>query len=222
MTISERGLNIDFDDYHSYGKTRMSFGPAYSTGRTDYPQISIQNLGYNGDGIALVFQSGKEAGNYSETIVDCRKSSNDDIKAIIRVNKSSTISGQSSSGGGQLGESTTYRWKYIYVDTINYLTMTQGSSREIKHDIRDMPSMGARLDRLRPVTFVYDEDAEERTRYGLIYEEALEALPEICSGSEEEKAINYLDMIPMLLKEIQELRGRVNELERRLENVQGD
>jgi hypothetical protein len=93
--------------------------------------------------------------------------------------------------------------------------MTQGSSRDIKHDIRDMPSMGARLDRLRPVTFVYDEDAEERTRYGMIYEETAESMPEICTGSEEEKAINYIELIPMLLKEIQELRARVKALEER-------
>lgn len=114
------------------------------------------------------------------------------------------------------------RARQARITQLNYNSIYQVSSREIKHDIQDMPSMGARLDRLRPVTFVYDEDAEERTRYGLIYEEAAEAMPEICTGSEENKAINYIELIPMLLKEIQELRGRVSELERRLENVQGD
>lgn len=161
-----------------------------------------------------------ESDGYVSKRLNIDKVTDPDVKVQIRADSFSTSTGISN-GGGRLGLEL-YRWKYIYVDTINYLTMTQGSSRDIKHDIRDMPSMGARLDRLRPVTFVYDEDAEERTRYGLIYEEALEAMPEICSGSEEEKAINYLELIPMLLKEIQELRGRVNELERRLDNVQSN
>jgi hypothetical protein len=223
VNLSERGLIIDYPDFNSYGKSRLAFGPWYSIGKSNIPQVSIQGPDDSGDqGLMFVFQTGKEAGNYSETTIDCRKSSNDDIKAIIKVEKSTMVGGQSQTyrGGGQLGVSTMYRWKSIYVDTINYLMMTQGSSRDIKHDIRDMPSMGERLDRLRPVTFVYDEDAEERTRYGLIYEEAAETMPEICTGSEEEKAINYIELIPMLLKEIQELRGRVNELERRLDNVQ--
>jgi hypothetical protein len=108
------------------------------------------------------------------------------------------------------------------IQNLNYTNMAQQSSRDVKHDIQDMPSMGERLDALHPITFVYDDDEEERTRYGLIYEDAVEVLPEICTGREENKAISYVELITMLLKEIQELRGRVSELERRLENVQGD
>ena len=38
-------------------------------------------------------------------------------------------------------------------------------------------------------------------------------MPEICVESGDSKAINYVDLIPMLLKEIQNLRKRVSELE---------
>ena len=101
--------------------------------------------------------------------------------------------------------------KYVWY---NYLV--QQSSRDVKHGIEDMPEMGDRLDRLRPVTFVYDDDPEERTRAGLIYEEVQDVLPEICTGDEGQKAISYVEMIPMLLKEIQSLRARVSDLERRM------
>jgi hypothetical protein len=57
---------------------------------------------------------------------------------------------------------------------------------------------------------------EEKVRYGLIYEETEEIMPEICTKREENKAINYMELIPVLLKEIQELRKRVGELERRM------
>ena len=101
----------------------------------------------------------------------------------------------------------------IILNDLNYRTLTQNSSREIKHDIKDMESRGKALDKLRPVTFVYNEDPEEKTRAGLIYEEAAEVMPEICVGEGKNKAINYVEIIPMLLKEIQELRARVKALE---------
>jgi hypothetical protein len=85
----------------------------------------------------------------------------------------------------------------------------QNSSREIKHNIADMKSPGERIDRLRPVTFVYNDDKEGRIRQGLILEEAREIMPEICT----EDGINYLELVPMLLKEVQELRARVAALE---------
>ena len=98
---------------------------------------------------------------------------------------------------------------------LTYTNLTQNSSKDIKHDIEEMEPVGEKLDRLRPVTFVYDDDPEEKRRAGLIYEETAEVLPEICTGDESAKAISYVEMIPMLLKEIQELRARVKALEER-------
>lgn len=111
---------------------------------------------------------------------------------------------------------------YGTIDILTYTSMVQQSSRDIKHDIRPLDSMGEKLDALQPVTFVYDEDENEQQRMGLIYEDTIEVMPEICTGDESNKAINYVELIPALLKEIQELRARVAELERRMDNVQGD
>lgn len=113
---------------------------------------------------------------------------------------------------GSIGAST-YKWANGYIDTINYVTLNQSSSRDIKHDIQDMESVGEKLDELKPVTFVYDDDPEEKKRAGLIYEDTMEVMPEICTGDESHKAINYVELVPMLLKEIQELRARVAALE---------
>ena len=108
------------------------------------------------------------------------------------------------------------KWSHLYVQDVNYSgALVQESSREIKHDIQKMPSMGERLDRLNPVTFIYDNDPEEKKRYGMIYEETEEVMPELCSGNEGQKGINYMELVPMLLKEIQELRARVKALEER-------
>jgi hypothetical protein len=87
------------------------------------------------------------------------------------------------------------------------------SSREVKHDIRELESCGDRLDQLKPVTFIYNDDKAGRRRPGLIYEETVETVPEICQEDDGGKAINYTELVPMLLKEIQELRARVKALE---------
>ena len=114
---------------------------------------------------------------------------------------------------GSLGNAT-YIWRDIWCEYLMYDTLVQSSSREIKQDIEDMPEIGERLDQLNPVTFRYKK-APDRIRAGLIYEDTIEAMPEICTQSEENKAINYVELIPMLLKEIQSLRARVKALEER-------
>ena len=108
---------------------------------------------------------------------------------------------------GTLGASNG-RWD-VYGDKVYYNQMIQGSSREIKRDIRDMENQGERIDRLRPVTFKYKDDPQGQTRQGLILEETREIMPEICS----EDGISYMDLVPILLKEVQELRARVSRLE---------
>lgn len=119
---------------------------------------------------------------------------------------------QASHNCGSLGTSL-HKWSDIYGQTIHG-TLAQSSSHEVKQCIRSMRPMGNRLDQLRPVTFVYKDDPKAKTRYGLIYEETLPEMPEICLENDKgEKSINYVELVPMLLKEVQDLRKRVAELE---------
>jgi hypothetical protein len=106
-------------------------------------------------------------------------------------------------------------WTEGYISDLYYDNLHQNSSREVKHNILDMEAMGDTLDRLRPVTFAYNKDPKEKKRYGLIYEEAIDVLPEVCADEDQEKGINYMELVPMLLKEIQDLRKRVQDLEER-------
>ena len=98
-----------------------------------------------------------------------------------------------------------------------YTTPHSGSSKYIKHNIKQISSYGDVLDKLQPVSYIYNEDKKERIRFGLIHEDTIDILPEICYGNKdskpEEKSINYMDIIPLLLKEIQDLRKRVKSLE---------
>lgn len=103
------------------------------------------------------------------------------------------------------------KWKYAYIETVY-----QNSSRDEKHDIEPLEDMGETIDNLEPVSFVYDDDPEEKKRFGLVYEDTIDVLPDICSQDESAKAINYTELIPVLLAEIKSLRQRVKELEERM------
>ena len=99
----------------------------------------------------------------------------------------------------------------------NYLygTLIQNSSYDVKHDIKNLGEYGDKIDALNPVTFIYDDDADEKMHLGLIYEEVIKVMPEICTQAENDKGINLVELIPVLLKETQELRKRVKTLEER-------
>ena len=138
------------------------------------------------------------------------------LETVYRNNGSVTQSALQSSLGIFINIDASFIKAYrIDANTIYYQNINGPSSRDIKHDIQPLPSVGEKLDGLKPVTFIYDNDENERTRMGLIYEDTIEVMPEICTGDESEKAISYVELIPALLKEIQDLRARVKTLEER-------
>lgn len=93
------------------------------------------------------------------------------------------------------------------------------SSRQVKHNIKSLENFGEKIDKLNPVSFVYNNVKDNKTHLGLIYEDTVDVIPEICNEENHKGktmySINYPELIPILLKEIQDLRKRVAELERR-------
>ena len=106
----------------------------------------------------------------------------------------------------------TYGWYSVTSEYIYALQAINPSSRERKHDIRPLDDKSELIDKLQPVSFVYNKDKKGKTCFGLIYEDTVNIIPEICFD-EKEKGINYTELIPVLLKEIQSLRKRVASLE---------
>ena len=89
------------------------------------------------------------------------------------------------------------------------------SSREKKKNILPLKSFGEEIDKLNLVSFSYKWDLNDELAYGLIYEDTINILPYICYDNPTTigKAISYEKLIPIMLKEIQDLRKRVKELE---------
>jgi hypothetical protein len=91
------------------------------------------------------------------------------------------------------------------------------SSKRFKHDIKDIPYASSSVLDLRPVTFVYNGDLEERKQYGLIAEEVEEILPDLVVRNEdgEIETVQYHILPVLLLNEIKKLNERIAILESR-------
>lgn len=77
-----------------------------------------------------------------------------------------------------------------------------------------MGDTSQRLYELRPVTYQYKQDAAKALEYGLIAEEVDKVYPDLVVHAKDGQAetVQYHKLVPMLLNEIQRLRGDVEKL----------
>lgn len=79
--------------------------------------------------------------------------------------------------------------------------------------------------RLRPVKYFFNHDTNPNgptQRYGLIAQEVEELFPELVSkpvSEEEMKAVNYIELVPLLLAQIQKMQNEIDSLTERLNNL---
>ena len=94
----------------------------------------------------------------------------------------------------------------VYVNSSNQLAAA-ASSRNYKKDIESLDSQSEKMLKLRPVSFIYKHDSQNNKQFGLIAEEVNEIYPELIVRDEAGGifTINYIELIPLLLKQIQEL-----------------
>ena len=89
------------------------------------------------------------------------------------------------------------------------------SDRRLKSNIQDATSASAKIDAIQVRQFDWTEDGSHQD-YGMIAQELKAIEPLAVSGSEDSKdmmGVDYSKLVPMLIKEIQQLRGRVAALE---------
>ena len=77
------------------------------------------------------------------------------------------------------------------------------------------------LHHLRPVTFHYKQDARGQRQYGLIAEEVAKVYPElVVRGTKGEvESVQYHELIPMLLNEVQHQQQEIVELKAQAQQV---
>ena len=88
----------------------------------------------------------------------------------------------------------------------------QTSSERYKTDIVNLESSLNKVNSLRPVRFT-DINTNE-PGFGLIAEETVDVIPDVVFSKDEQiEGISYSNLVPFLIKSIQELEARVKELE---------
>jgi hypothetical protein len=100
----------------------------------------------------------------------------------------------------------------VFVDANGQLG-TVVSSQRFKHDIQDMGMQSEDIYKLRPVTFVYNNDATDTVQYGLIAEEVDEAFPALVVYDEDGQpyTVRYQLLPQLLLNELQKLNAVVQD-----------
>lgn len=102
-------------------------------------------------------------------------------------------------------------------------TVNQGSSRKIKENIEDISLDEAKnILNLRPVRFDYITGSKDER--GFIAEEVAEIYPNLVAPENEEfqipASLNYIGIIPYLVKVIQDQEKRLNEQEKRIKELE--
>jgi hypothetical protein len=102
------------------------------------------------------------------------------------------------------------------IKTNGYTTSYNTSSDErLKENITDAQDASAVIDGIQVRQFDWKADGEHQ-RYGMIAQELDTVAPEAVTKGETEDdmwSVDYSKLVPMLVKEIQDLRKRVEELE---------
>ena len=96
--------------------------------------------------------------------------------------------------------------------------ITETSALEYKTDVEEMYSSN-KIYQLRPVNFKWKED--QRKDVGLIAEEVQKIYPELVKSDGTGKAIgvNYSKLTSVLIKAVQDLSGRIEELENQISTL---
>ena len=102
----------------------------------------------------------------------------------------------------------------LYVDG----NIVSPSDVYLKDDIEDLDNkISIKLESLRPTQFTFKSDSSKNIHYGFIAQEFEEHFPELVVSKIDKhvanlKAINYLELVPLLVYQIQKMQKEIDEL----------
>jgi hypothetical protein len=109
----------------------------------------------------------------------------------------------------------------LYVDG----SIVNPSDVYLKDKIEDLDNnISIKLTNLRPTQFVFKSDIYKKTHYGFIAHEFEEHFPELVVAKIDKdvanlKAINYLELVPLLVYQIQKMQREIDELKTTLSQM---
>jgi hypothetical protein len=103
-------------------------------------------------------------------------------------------------------------------------TITNPSDLYLKDNIENLSEdMAKNLMKIRPTQFVFKSDIMKKLHYGFIAQEFEEHFPELVVSKIDKnianlKAINYLEMIPLLVHQVQQMQKEIDDLKEQVKN----
>lgn len=188
-------LNVAVGGNASYGNQAGYYNTALGTNAL-YNNLGSFNIGIGGNaGSTLTGGSNNiYVGNNEGVAIESN---------IIRIGNSSHAACYV---GGIYG--ATVSGNPVLVNSNGQLGLTTSSLR-FKKDVESMSDQIDKIMHLNPVTFKY-KNSDDKVQYGLIAEEVVSHYPELVSYDKDGTifSVNYSALIPILLKQIQELEIR--------------
>ena len=103
-------------------------------------------------------------------------------------------------------------------------TIQQVSDMRLKTDIQPLESQVDKLMQVEPVSYVM-KDNPDKTQFGVIAQQIEEQYPELVKTADDEmgtKSVNYVGMIAPMLKAMQEMRAKIDDLENQVRELKGE
>jgi len=197
---------------------------------TNYIDLGINSSNYN-NGNSSLLNGGNVAYlyNYGQDMVIGNASSSKSIifftggdspsNEKFRINSNGVVMNSnvlpSSSNTYDLGSST-YRWKTIYSN--NSLNT---SDARLKTNIRNLNYGLSTILRMNPVKYNWKEGNDKDTKIGFLAQDLRKVIPEVVVGDEskENLAVNYIELIPVLVNAIKEQQKQITIMAKEIERL---
>jgi Chaperone of endosialidase/Head domain of trimeric autotransporter adhesin len=113
--------------------------------------------------------------------------------------------------------SSTNRWSTIYSNNI-----LNTSDARLKKDIRDLHYGLSTVLNMHPVQYKWKDGADKDTKIGFLAQELRNVVPESVVGDEtkENLAVNYIELIPVLVNAIKEQQKQIDELTKKIKTLE--
>jgi hypothetical protein len=122
---------------------------------------------------------------------------------------------------------TTKNYDNLYIPGNLYVdgTIVNPSDIYLKEKVENLSEdISVNLMNLRATQFVFKSDVLKKTHYGFIAQEFEEHFPELVTAKVDKdianlKAINYLEMIPLLVHQIQKMQKEIDDLKEQINTL---
>ncbi len=115
------------------------------------------------------------------------------------------------------------RWGETWVGYFHYNGAANDSDIRLKENIRPLKNGLNIIEKLNSYEYNFKADLKKRERFGFIAQEVIKFLPEVVEiGEDPDKlmAINYIDLIPILVNAIQEQQNLIDSQKSKIENLE--